>query len=754
MHAPTEITPALQAVASQPPASKEPTGLGCLVIVARHHGMHLTVSQLIRDNVLTGDEVSSPQIVHCARLVGLKAKEVQLDWDGLAHLKKALPVIARLKSGQCMVVLRVEGEAETDSFRVVLQDPNAHEDAPLVIDRIRFEEAWTGDIILVKRNYDITDETQPFGFGFIIGLIFRERWMVRDVAICALVLGFISLTPILFWRVLTDKVLYFKAFDTFYVICLVMVVFVVFETAFAWLRQFLVLFLTSRIDAKMSTYVFAKVMNLPMDFFERTQVGKIAYDIGQVYRIRTFLVGQLFGTILNSTTLLFFIPVMLFFSPTMTAVVVGLGALIVVWLLGMLPAYRKKVAAVEAAESERGAFLAQTLFGARTVKSLALDSRQRHEWDVRVAKVTKLRFAEGMMANLIQTGVRPLERFAVSGAFAVGVYFALTTTDPVYVGALFAFLMLSQRVTGPLMQMAQLVNQYDEARVAVAIVANLVNQAPEEGRSGHGVRAPLQGKVEFSKVTFTYKGAASPALKDIAFEVPEGTTLGIVGRSGSGKTTVTRLLQRLHSNYDGLIKIGGVDVREYDVDHLRRGLGVVLQESFLFSGSIRENIMVAKSDATFDEVIRAARMAGAEEFIDKLPRGYDTYVFEGSPNLSGGQRQRLAIARALISDPRILIFDEATSALDPESEAIVSNNLARIGRGRTLIVISHRLSSLVASDAIMVLERGAVSDIGRHEELLKRCEIYSELWYQQNRHLTAPGPASRKPSVGGPSLVS
>ena len=159
--------------------------------------------------------------------------------------------------------------------------------------------------------------------------------------------------------------------------------------------------------------------------------------------------------------------------------------------------------------------------------------------------------------------------------------------------------------------------------------------------------------------------------------------MGIVGRSGSGKTTVTRLLQRLHSNYDGLIKISGVDVREYDVDHLRRSLGVVLQESFLFSGTIRENIMVAKSDATFDEVVRAARMAGAEEFIDKLPRGYDTYVFEGSPNLSGGQRQRLAIARALIVDPRILIFDEATSALDPESEAIVTNNLARIGRGRT-----------------------------------------------------------------------
>ena len=535
MHAPTEITPALQAVASAPPTSKEPTGLGCLVIVARHHGMHLTVPQLIRDNVLTGDEVSSPQIVHCARLVGLKAKEVQLNWDGLAHLKKALPVIARLKSGQCMVVLRVEGEGEGEgerTLRVILQDPNAHEDAPLVIDRVRFEEAWTGDIILVKRNYDIADETQPFSIRFIAALIFRERWIVRDLAICALVLGFLSLTPILFWRVLSDKVIYYKAFDTFYVICAVMLVFVVFETAFGWLRQFLVLFLTTRVDAKVSTYVFAKVMNLPMDFFERTQVGKIAYDVNQVFKIRNFLVGQLFGTILDSTTLLFFIPVMIFFSPVMTAVVIGLGALIVVWLIAWLPAYRRKTTAVEAAESEKGAFLAQTLFGARTVKSLALDARQRHEWDVRVARVTKLRFAEGMMANLIQSGVRPLERLAVSGAFAVGVYIALTSNDPVYIGALFAFLMLSQRVTGPLMQMAQLVNQYDEARIAVAMVANLVNQPAEEGRSGHGVRAPLRGNVEFSKVTFTYKGAASPALKDVAFEVPKGTTLGIVGRQG------------------------------------------------------------------------------------------------------------------------------------------------------------------------------------------------------------------------------
>ena len=219
------------------------------------------------------------------------------------------------------------------------------------------------------------------------------------------------------------------------------------------------------------------------------------------------------------------------------------------------------------------------------------------------------------------------------------------------------------------------------------------------------------------------------------------------------KTTVTRLLQRLHSDYSGLIKIDGVDVREYDVDHLRRSLGVVLQDNFLFSGSIRENITAGKIDATFDEVVRAARLAGAEEFIERLPRGYETYIYEGSPNLSGGQRQRLAIARALIVDPRILILDEATSALDADSEAIVSANISRIAHGRTLIIISHRLSSLVSADAILVLEQGAVRDIGRHEELLARCDIYSNLWHQQTSHVTALAKRESKPSLRSSNLV-
>jgi len=727
------------------PAS-EPSGLGCLVIVARHHGQHLSVSQLVRENMLSVGEVALSTIIRCARRAGLVAQSTRLSWGGLTKLNKALPVIVKLNHGGWMVLRAVEIDAE----RVVLQEPSAGESAPLVIDRQRFEQLWTGDIVLVKRNYAISDETQPFSIKLVASLIFRERRIVRDVAICAVIMSLLALSPIMFWRLLSDKVMYFKAYNTFFVLCVAMVILVFFETAFAYLRQYLIVHLTQRVDVKLSTYMFDKLLNLPIDFFERTQTGRVAHEAAQLWKIRTFLMSQLFGTVLDSATLFVFLPIMFFFSPVMTAVVLAACGLMTLWIIVMLPTARRKSSAVERAEAERGAFLIQNIYGIRTVKSLALDSRQRHQWDVLTARVARLRLDEGLTGALIQTVVRPLERFAVSGSYAVGVYLALSTSDPVYIGALFAFLMLSQRVSGPLLQMAHLINQYDEAQIAVKIVAGLVNQPPEEGRSGHGVRTPLEGHVSFSGVTFKYSGATNPALREVSFEAPLGTTLGVMGRSGSGKTTVTRLLQRLHSNYEGLIKIDGVDVREYDVDHLRRSIGVVLQENFLFTGTIRENISAGKPDATFEDVVRAARLAGAEEFIDKMPRGYETHIFEGSPNLSGGQRQRLAIARALILDPRILILDEATSALDAESEAIVNANISRIARGRTMIIISHRLASLVTSDAILVLERGKVADIGRHDELVRRCEIYSSLWHQQTSHIAE----ANKASLIGPRRVT
>ncbi len=712
-----------------------PTGVECLAIVARHHGLHPSPQQVLPEGSPASAELSSRELLGCAIRAGLKAKSVRLDWRALRHLKRALPVIVMLKSGATMVLTRIDDSPENPI--AALQDPAAGDSAYLIVDRTRFEEAWTGEVLLVRRNHDLTDEEQPFSLWLIVALIFRERRVVRDLMFCAMTLSIFALAPIVFWRLLSDKVIYYGSMNTFVVLCIAMFVLTIFEAIFSYLRSFLVLFITARVDVRLSEYVFDNVLKLPIDYFERTQVGLIARDMNEIWKIRAFLTGQLFGTALDSLTLLIFLPVMFFFSPVLTLAVVAICALIVVWLVLMLPVYRKRTGAVIMAEGERGAFLFQSLQGIRTVKSLALEERQRRQWDEHVARIAKLKLAEGFISSVIQAGVRPLERLAVNGSYALGVYFAITTKDPVYIGALFAFLMLTQRVSGPLMQMAQLINQYDEARSAVGMVARLVNQPKEEANAEHGVRTPLKGHVEFANVRFTYNGATSPALDAVSFEVPLGQTIGVVGRSGSGKTTVTRLLQRLHPNYEGLIKIDGVDVREYDVSHLRRSLGVVLQENFLFRGTIRDNITAAKPHADFEEVVRAARLAGAEEFIDRLPRGYETHIYEGSPNLSGGQRQRLAIARALILDPRILILDEATSALDPDSEAIVNENIRRIGAGRTVIVISHRLSSLVASDAILVLDKGKVVALGKHAELLETCDIYGGLWHQQNRHLAA-----------------
>jgi ATP-binding cassette subfamily B protein len=733
-------------------AVAEPSGLGCLVIIARHHGLDLSVSQLVRDRHLDNREVSKAELLKIAGSVGLNARSVRPGWKGLCQLNKALPVLVTLKNGHNMVLTRLE--LDNEPARVVLEDPNAGDDALLVIDRARFESAWNGDVVLVRRNYDVRDESQPFSIGFVRALIFRERRIVRDIAICAVVLGFLSLLPIMFWQVLTIRVLAYKAMSTFYFIVMAMLVLILLDAAFRWIRQFLIIHLTARVDVKLNTYIFDKLIGLPMDFFERNQLGGIMTIYYYHQRILSFLTGQLLGSLLDSTVLLFFLPVMFILSPVVTTFILVICALIVAWLVFTLPIYRRKGKWLESLQSERGSFLYQTLAGIRTVKALTLEPRQRHRFDALTHKVAKSRIEHELFGAMVGAVVRPLEVLAISGGLAVAVYICMTTEDPTLTAALFAFVLLSQRVIAPLIQIALSINQWDDARIAVEAIGHLVNRPEEEGRSKEGPRPSVHGKIEFQNVTFTYRDAGTPALRDVSFTVPAGTTLGLVGRSGSGKTTVTRLLQRISPDYQGQILIDGVELREYDLNYLRRCLGVVLQDNFLFSGTIRENIAAGKPDASLDEVRRAARLAGAEEFIDRLPRGYDTFIYEGSANVSGGQRQRLAIARALILDPRILILDEATSALDPESEAIVNSNLARIAHGRSLIVVSHRLSSLVKSDAILVLERGHQEDIGTHQELLGRCEIYRLLWDQQNRHITAPTGPGKPPPSRTPSLVS
>jgi len=708
--------------------------LGCLAIVAHQHGLELSAPQLIRDHLPADERLPVSELLALAERHGLRATRTRLNWSQLFKLGKALPAVVLLRNGYAMVLRQTRDDPKLSV--VLLQDPSAHEDAPLVLDEARFTAAWTGEVLLFRRDYRLGDEDQPFGLWMIIGMLLHDRRIASGIAISALLLSVLALAPIVFWRLLVDRVLYSGSLDTLAVLSLTMAALIGFETAFGYLRRHLVVHVTQRVDVKLSTYVFNKLIQLPVDFFERTPIGEITRDMAELHKIRGFLTGKLFTVVLDSFVLFIFLPIMFCFSALLTSCVLLFAAMICGWIVFRLPELRKRNSAAFQAEGEMGIFLVEKLHGIRAVKALALDARNRHEWDAKVAKASRLRFREGLTTNMMQTVATPLERMMTVGVFTLAVYLAVTTHEEIYPGALFAFMMLSQRVAAPLMQLAQMITQYDEVRVAIGMVGGLVNRPAEGGRSKTGVRTPLVGRIEFSGVRFRYPGTTTPALDDVSFTIPEGTVFGLMGRSGSGKTTVTRLLQLFHGNYEGTIKIDGVDLREYDVEHLRSSFGVVSQENFLFSGTVRETIASGKPDASFDDVVMAARLAGAEEFIERLPRGYDTHIFEGSPNLSGGQRQRLAIARALITNPRILILDEATSALDAESEAIVNANLARIAEGRTMIVVSHRLSSLVNADAILVLERGKVYDIGMHSELVERCDIYSNLWHQQHQHLT------------------
>jgi ATP-binding cassette subfamily B protein len=303
------------------------------------------------------------------------------------------------------------------------------------------------------------------------------------------------------------------------------------------------------------------------------------------------------------------------------------------------------------------------------------------------------------------------------------------------VGALIGFQMITGRVTGPLISIVGLVNDYQETVLSIKMMGEVMNR-PSEGRAtAGGLRPELAGEVAFDNVTFRYPGSSINALDRASFTIPAGKVVGIVGRSGSGKSTLTKVIQGLYTIQEGVVRFDRTDAREMELAHLRRQIGVVLQENFLFRGSVRDNIAMAKPESTFEQIVAAAEAAGAAEFIERMPQGYNTLLEENAANLSGGQKQRLSIARALLTNPRILILDEAASALDPESEAIFMNNLTRIAVGRTVIMVSHRLSTLVNAHAILVMQQGKLMDSGRHEELVARCETYQQLWNQQTSHI-------------------
>jgi ATP-binding cassette subfamily B protein len=706
------------------------TSIQCLTAIAQHHGLQINPEWLIQQYALGEEEPSSILLLRIASEIGLKAKADKLSWEGLLAQGGVFPVLAKLRNGESVII--VGAQAEGDG-KVAVLDPKVSVATVALQDREQLCKVWSGDVVFLKRSHSLTDTNQPFGFRWFIPEILKQKAAFRDVIIAAIAMQFLALASPMFFQLVMDKVLVHQSVTTLWVLSIGVIIALIFNSAFEYLRSILQLAATNKIDMRLTRRTFGHLLSLPIDYFETTTAGVITRHMQQLESIRNFLTGRVLFTVLDAFGLLLYLPILFTVSTKLAVVTLVFTLMIAGIILALLPTYRFRLNALYSAEGKRQSMLVETIHGMRTVKALAIEPSHRRTWDQISAQSITTHFwvaKLGIIGGSITSFLGQLLPVVIIALGAQDVF-----DQSLSMGSLIAFQMLSGRVVQPLIGMVGLINEYEQTALSVGYLGSVMNRQPEGRIGAGGLRPQLSGKITFDDVTFRYPGSSAAALDHTNFTIPAGVVVGIVGRSGSGKTTLTKIIQGLYNVEEGVVRFDGTDAREIDLAHLRRQIGVVLQENFLFRGTVRENISMAKPDASFEEIVAASQAAGADEFVERLPQGYDTLLEENAANLSGGQKQRLSIARALLSKPRILILDEAASALDPESEAIFISNLSRIAVGRTVIMISHRLSTLVNAHAILVMQHGRLVDSGRHEELLVSSPTYLHLWNQQTSHL-------------------
>ncbi len=714
---------------SQIDASKQ-TKISSFVQIARHYNVPVDIREIMHEYAVGEKEVSDLLFREIASHYQFKTKKVKLAWKELPASRDIFPCIGVKKNGNYTVLCGVRNSSETE-YEIVVLDPESEKyntpDHFSFYSKDEFAEIFSGSCLLLKKVYKLSDEEQPFSLRWFIPEFLKNKAVFGQIALMVVMLTIFSLIIPLFFQIVVDKVLVNQAYNTLNVLGIGILIAILFNSLASYIRSYLLLFATNKIDISTATKTFAHLMKLPVDFFDRVPSGVLLKHMQQTEKIRGFLSGNLFFTILDLFALCIFIPFLLFYSTTLTFIVLGFSALMAVVIACLIKPFQRRLDELYQAEGRRQSMLVEAIHGIKTVKSLALEPVERKIWDDSSAYAIKSHFRVGEISMTAQALCQMLEMAMTICVIWVGAH--LVFNQSITIGALIAFQMLANRVTGPLVKMVGLIHEYQQIALSVKMLGVVMNTPAEP--AGGGVRNAIKGDVTFDRISFRYRPDLPAVIKDFSLDIKAGQTIGLVGRSGSGKTTITKLLQGLYSVQQGIIKIDGIDIRELDKSHLRRNIGVVLQENYFFSGTVRENVSLPKQNASLEEIIYVCKLAGADEFVQKLPKGYDTVLEENAANLSGGQKQRLAIARALLTNPPILIFDEATSALDPESEEVIRRNLKAIARGRTVIIVSHRLSIISHADVIMVLDNGEASAKGKHKELMQQPGIYREFWNQQ-----------------------
>ncbi|MFZ5993681.1 MAG: type I secretion system permease/ATPase [Thermodesulfobacteriota bacterium] len=715
------LNPEPQPEAQGDSTQKIDTGLSCLVMLAKYHGVAADPAQLKHAFAIGHEGMTATDIVRAAKELGFKAKTATVGYERLQRLP--LPAIAEFKDNEYIIL------AKADAEQLLVLRPV--ETKPRILKKEEFLSRWEGKIILLScRGTNLPGSEEVFGLKWFIPTIWKYRRPLSEVLIASLVLQIFGLVTPIFTQVIIDKVLVHRGLTTLDVLVIGLVAIALFEAVLNILRTYVFTHTTSKIDVSLGTRLFKHLLSLPLRYFEVRRVGDTVARVRELENIRHFLTGAPLTSLLDVMFIAVFVIVMFFYSTTLTLVALAALPFFAALSAVVTPLLRHRLDEKFNRGADAQSYLVEAVSGVQTVKSFALEPEVRKKW-------------EGLLSSYIRAGFKT---YQLSGsASAIGQFINRTSyllilwvgahlviDGKLTVGQLIAFQMLSARVSDPVLRLVQMWQEFQQAGLSIRRLGDIFNTTPEPAINPAKARLPaIKGHVKIESVRFRYRMDGPEVLRNFSFEIQPGMVVGIVGRSGSGKSTLAKLIQRLYIPESGRILIDGVDISLADPAWLRRQIGVVLQENFLFNGSVRDNMAIHYPSASMSDIVRVAQVAGAHEFILELPEGYDTVVGENGTALSGGQRQRVAIARALLMNPRILIFDEATSALDYESESIIQRNLKKICQGRTVIIIAHRLSTLRHANRIMVIDRGELVESGAHDELMANRGLYHYLHSQQ-----------------------
>jgi ATP-binding cassette, subfamily B, bacterial HlyB/CyaB len=694
--------------------------LSCLATLLRFHGLSMGADALGRE--LPGsDIITADDIVRLARQQDLKARRTTSSYDRLPAAP--LPALARGHDGSFFIL----GRCNEDKVLVHRGTGGAAE----VMDKGAFEAIWDGTLVFVTRRATLTDFGRQFGISWFMRAIYKYRNLLSQVLLASFFLQIFALISPLFFQVVVDKVLVHRGMTTLDVLLIGLVTVSIFETVLGALRTYVFSHTTNRIDVELGARLFRHLVALPLAYFGARRVGDSVARVRELENVRQFITGSSLTLVIDLFFTVVFIAVMAWYSWWLTVIVLVSLPIYAGISIALTPLFRARVEEKFQRGAENQAFLVETVTGIETLKAMAVEPQMQRRWEEQLAGYVGSSFRVANLGNYASQSIQLVSKLATAGILYFGAK-AVIAGD-LTVGELVAFNMLASRVSQPVLRLAQVWQDFHQVRQSIQRLGDILNTPPEPSATpGRGALPTVKGAIRFDHVKFRYRIDGPEVLRGVEIDIPAGQVVGIVGSSGSGKSTLAKLVQRLYVPESGRVLVDGIDLAMVDASWLRRQIGVVLQENVLFNRTVRENIALADPGMPLDHVVAAAKLAGAHDFILQLPEGYDTVIGERGGTLSGGQRQRIAIARALVTNPRILIFDEATSALDLESEQAIQRNMRHICKGRTVLIIAHRLSTVRHCDRIITIEQGRIVEEGKHEDLVGSGGRYALLHRMQS----------------------